>query len=254
MRRRRQKNTLLPKMIGIAVVINAILLPILARMGVFKNVGGQKLTPVELVKLPPPEKKPPPPKKTAKKAVRPHQAGHKAAARPATARHAPSGPPPVKVVAAGPASGTSSGGDSGITGSDNAASPPAPAAVPAPLVTPPPPAPAPPPPPAPPAPAPPPAPTTAAPLPVLTAAAPLAEPQPSLPNDLSFDDIHGSFFALFTIHADGSTEVNMVTSTGNQEADKIALETARRWKFRPATLNGRPVESYQRLEVEFYAA
>ena len=69
MRRRRQKNTLLPKMIGLAVVINAILLPILAQLGVFKNIGGQKLTQVEIIKLPPPEKRPAPPKKTAKKAA-----------------------------------------------------------------------------------------------------------------------------------------------------------------------------------------
>ena len=69
MRRRRQKNTLLPKMIGLAVVINAILLPILAQLGVFKSIGGQKLTQVEIIKLPPPEKRPAPPKKTAKKAA-----------------------------------------------------------------------------------------------------------------------------------------------------------------------------------------
>ena len=37
MRRRRKKNTLLPKMIGLAVVINAVLLPLLARMGAFKK-------------------------------------------------------------------------------------------------------------------------------------------------------------------------------------------------------------------------
>ena len=59
MRRRRQKNTLLPKMLGLAVLINAILLPILAQFGVFKSIGrGQRLTPIELVKAPPPEKRP----------------------------------------------------------------------------------------------------------------------------------------------------------------------------------------------------
>ena len=68
MSRRRKKNTLLPKMIGIALLINAILLPILAQFGVFKSVGSRRtLTQVELVKLPPAEKKPPVPKKTPKK-------------------------------------------------------------------------------------------------------------------------------------------------------------------------------------------
>ncbi len=255
MRRRREKNTLLPKMIGLAVVINAILLPILAQLGVFKNIGGQKLTPVEIIKLPPPEKRPTPPKKTAKKAtVKPKASGRKTAARPSASRCAPTGPPPVRVVAQGPAAGASGGGgDAGITGSGNGPSPtPAPPPPAPPPVSPPPPPPAPvPPPPPPPAPkpVPPPAPPAA---PVVTAAVPVSEPKPVLPDDISYDDIHGSFLGLFTIHADGSTDVKMVSSSGNSRVDQIALEAARQWKFRPATVNSKPVLSYERLEVEVY--
>ena len=258
MRRRQQKNTLLPKMIGLAVVVNAVLLPILAQLGVFKDIHGQKLTPVELVKLPPPEKRPPPPKKAAKKqAAKPRPTGHKTAARAAAARRVPSGPPPVKVVAAGPAAGGPGGsGDAGIapSGSGTSSLP----AVPAP----PPPTPAPPstppvpvPPPASPPPAPkspvPPAPTPVA---VLIAPQVVSQPKPVLPDDLSYDDIHGSFRALFTIHADGSTDVKMIASTGNNQLDQIALDAARQWRFHPATLNGKPVLGYTRLEVEFYAS
>ena len=69
MRRRRQKNTLLPKMLGLAVLINAILLPILAQFGVFKSIGGRpRLTEVELVKVPLPEKRPVPPRENSEKA------------------------------------------------------------------------------------------------------------------------------------------------------------------------------------------
>jgi len=258
MRRRRQKNTLLPKMIGLAVVINAILLPILAQMGVFKNIGGQKLTPVEIIKLPPPEKRPAPPKKTAKKATpKPKAAGRKTAARPSASRRAPSGPPPVRVVAQGPAAGANgSGGDAGITGSGSGLTPPPPAPPPPPPVSPspPPPVPAPLPPPAPapkPVPPPPPAPP---PAPAQADAVIVSQPKPVLPDDVNFDDIHGSFFALFTIHADGSTDVKMVSSTGDSRVDQIVLDTARQWKFRPATLGGKPVLSYKRLEVEVYPA
>ncbi len=255
MRRRRQKNTLLPKMIGLAVVINAILLPILAQLGVFKNIGGQKLTQVELIKLPPPEKRPAPPKKTAKKATpKVKAAGHKTAARPAAARRAPSGPPPVRVVAAGPVTGAAGGngsGDAGITGSDSApAAPPtpvppapAPAPAPAPPVTPPAPAPSP----------PPPAPKPAFPAapPVVTAAVPVSEPKPSIPDDLRDSDLNTDFNALFTVHADGTASVKMVSSTGNPALDALALDAAKRWTFRPATRGGQPVESYLRLRVEF---
>lgn len=80
----------------------------------------------------------------------------------------------------------------------------------------------------------------------------VSQPQPVLPEDIAYDDIHSSFRALFTIHADGSTEVKMISSTGNNRLDNIALEAARQWKFRPAALDGKPVLSYQRLEVQFY--
>lgn len=257
MRRRRQKNNLLPKMLGLAVLINAILLPILAQFGVFKSLsGGQRLTPVELVKAPPPEKKPAPPKKAKKQAAKPRPAGRRAAPRTAAARRAPSGPPPVKVVAAaGGPGGSGSGGDAGITTSDSGSAappPPAPPANPAPPV-PPPAAP----PPTPPLPAP--LPAAAAPkppppaphFPVLTAAAPVAQPRPAIPDDLRDADLNAAFEGLFTVRSDGTATVKMVSSTGNPTLDSLALDAARRWTFRPATRDGQPVESYLRLRIEF---
>ncbi len=258
MRRRRQKNTLLPKMIGLAVVINAILLPILAQLGVFKNIGGQKLTQVEIIKLPPPEKRPTPPKKTAKKAApKVKAAGHKTAVRPAASRRAPSGPPPVRVVAQGQAAGANGGsgsGDAGITGSASSPAPPINPTLP---VTTPPIAPPSPPPPAPslpppPPPAPRPVPPAPPPVPpVVTAAVPLTQPKPSIPDDLRDSDLSADFNALFTVHPDGSASVKMVSSTGNQMLDALALDAAKRWTFRPATRGGQPVESFLRLRVEF---
>jgi len=262
MRRRRQKNTLLPKMLGLAVLINAVLLPILAHFGAFKNVVGQKLRPIELVKLPPPEKRPAPPKKTPKKtAAKPHPATRKTASRPATTRRAAPGPPPVRVVAAGPGGAGGGGGGSGIVGTGTPPVPPPPPVPPAPMPPPtPPPVPVPPPPTPPPAPVPTPAPPPkpvpppAPHTPVEVDAELVSQPLPVLPDDISSDDIHGSFFGLFTIHADGSTDVKMVSSTGNSRADEIVLEAARRWKFRPTTLDGKPVQSYRRLQVEFEAS
>ena len=255
MSRRRKKNTLLPKMIGIALLINAILLPILAQFGVFKSVGSRRtLTQVELVKLPPAEKKPPVPKKTPKKiAAKPHPAGRKAATHTSVARRTPSGPPPVRVVAAGPAAGASSGaGDAGITGTQTGpATPPVvPPTSPPPtpvITTPAPPLPE----PTPPAPKPVPAPLPAAHLPTLQAAVPLAQPHPEIPEDLRGSELDSIFEGVFTIHTDGTATVKTVTGTGNSTLDALALDAARRWKFRPATRDGEPVESYLRLKVEF---
>ncbi len=256
MSRRRKKSTLLPKMIGIALVINAILLPILAQFGVFKNVGGKRtLTQVELVKLPPAEKKPPPPKKAPKKvAAKPHPAGRKSAARPSAVRRTPTGQPPVRVVAAGSTVGPSSGeGDSGITGTSTGSVPPP---VTPPAITVPTPAPAPPaariPEPHPPASNPLPAPSPpAAHIPTLRAAVPLSQPQPEIPDDLRGTELNTTFEGVFRVHADGTATVKTVAGTGNPTLDALALDAARRWKFRPATRDGEPVESYLRLKIEF---
>ena len=255
MSRRRKKNTLLPKMIGIALLINAILLPILAQFGVFKSVGSRRtLTQVELVKLPPAEKKPLVPKKIAKKiAAKPHPAGRKVAAHASVARRTPSGPPPVRVVAAGPAAGASGGaGDSGITGTPNGPIPPpvAPQATPPPTpVTVPPVAPVPEPPP--PVPKPVPAPLPVVHIPTLQAAVPLSQPQPEIPEDLRGSELNTIFEGVFTVHTDGTATVKTLAGTGNSTLDALALDAARRWRFRPATRDGEPVESYLRLKVEF---
>ena len=255
MSRRRKKNTLLPKMIGIALLINAILLPILAQFGVFKSAGGRRsLTQVELVKLPPAEKKPPVPKKTPKKiAAKPHPAGRKAATHTSVARHTPSGPPPVRVVAAGPAAGAIGGaGDAGITGTQTGPAtlpvvPPI-SPAPAPVIAPPL---APVPEPSPPVPKPAPAPLPIAHIPTLQAAVPLTQPHPEIPEDLRGSELNSIFEGVFTVHTDGSATVKTVSGTGNSVLDALALDAARRWRFHPATRDGEPVESYLRLKVEF---
>lgn len=266
MSRRRQKNSLLPKMIGVAVLVNAVLLPILAHMGVFKVLRGQHLEPVKLVSLPP-QKKPPVPKKTARKtppkkrAARPRPAA-RAAPHPATARPSRPNPNQPKLVVS--AGGGNGGGPSvennGTGASGQLPSGPAPTANPTPPDTP---APTPPDPtpivpapvpsPAPPArtvvtPPPPPAPLH---TPVVVAAEPVSQPQPRIPDDLGADGIRGDFKAVFSIRADGSVSVRMTSSTGSSALDGLALDAARRWTFRPATVDGRPVDSFRRFVIQF---
>jgi len=252
MSRRRKKNTLLPKMIGIAVVINAVLLPLLAHFGAFKAIHGQHLTPVKLVQLPPPPKRPPvkkPPVKRKVAKAKPRPATH-LARTPATSRPSRPNPNQPKVVAAGPGAGTGPAIDNSGTGTPGQLpSAPPPTPTPSPAI----PAPTPPPvvtPPVPPkvvaAPAPPPA-------PVVVPAEALLQPRPTLPDDLSVDDIHNDFEALFSISKDGTATAKMLASTGDSRLDALALDAARRWTFRPATVNGQPVDSYRRLRIEFYA-
>ena len=45
--------------------------------------------------------------------------------------------------------------------------------------------------------------------------------------------------------------VRIVMPTGIDELDRVALDTARQWKFRPATRDGQPVEGKVRMHIEF---
>jgi protein TonB len=77
-------------------------------------------------------------------------------------------------------------------------------------------------------------------------------PQPSIPDDLRSETFEKNFVALFTLGPDGKPiDVKMTQSTGNAELDDIALKTAKKWRFKPATLDGTGVESKVKLTIEF---
>jgi len=101
MRRRRRNNTVLWKTMGIAVLITAALLPIMAWFGVFKAVK-QKYYAVTLVNLPPPKPLPkaaqPHHKKVASKS---HASSHSNERR----QEAKAKPLPFHVAAAAPTGG-----------------------------------------------------------------------------------------------------------------------------------------------------
>jgi protein TonB len=251
MRRRRQKNTLLPKMIGVAVLVNAVLLPILAQFGVFKGIkGGQHLTPVELVQAPPP---PPKPKEQARKA-HPHVARHAtphAAPRAAQRIARADNTPKIHGLVAPPGPG---GGDNGgvtnIVPPGTTLPPPGPTPAPAPTPPPPTPAPTPAPAPTPPPPTPTPAPPTPH-VPVLIPAKVEHQVDPQMPADFTDQNLPTTFHAVFDVHPDGTATVSVDRGTGDKTLDDIALDAARQWRFEPATSDGKAVDSYLRLTINF---
>jgi len=249
-------------MIGIAVVINAILLPVLSRLGVFKAKKGSFTMTTKLVDLPPEKKKEvkkPPKPKVAKAKTRPST--HRNATRTASVHVARPNPNAPKVVTSG--AGDGGNGPAVDSGQGNAGVvPAAPPTTPAPADTAPPqvaaepPAPVTPPvtptPPVPPAPATKPEPTPREALDVQ--AKPLNEPRPQVPEDMlsSFSsDFNGVCLILFTVHPDGTATPKLVQGTGNSALDDLALQCARKWTFQPGTKDGVPVESYLRLKLEF---
>jgi periplasmic protein TonB len=79
----------------------------------------------------------------------------------------------------------------------------------------------------------------------------LAQPLPVLPDDLREVAYRAEAVARFDIHADGSTEVELVKSTPNPRLNQILLEALHKWRFVPAMENGRPVDSQRDVRVHF---
>ena len=78
------------------------------------------------------------------------------------------------------------------------------------------------------------------------------QPQPAIPDDLRSDALDKTCIIEVVVGSDGApVDVKVTTSTNVQDLDRLAVETARKWRFKPATRDGQPVESRVRLHVEF---
>lgn len=76
-------------------------------------------------------------------------------------------------------------------------------------------------------------------------------PKPEIPAELHEQCFKSCCLAKFIIKEDGKSSVKLLSSTGSAEVDEIAVSTLQRWKFKPATVNGKPVESAKKIKVEF---
>jgi periplasmic protein TonB len=79
----------------------------------------------------------------------------------------------------------------------------------------------------------------------------LASPQPLIPPELHEHCFKSCCLARFLINPDGKATVKLLSSSGSSDLDDITLSTLKRWKFRPATLDGKPVSSARKIKVEF---
>lgn len=277
MRRRKQRNPLLKWIIVVTILLHIILLPILAKFGAFKRARQMYMVgEVKMVTLPPlpPPVKPPEAKKEVKakpspaakqaKTTTPHQS--RSAARTALSQ------PHVAVASGGGGDtggvadvGTGKAGElptvkSDVTQPTIKAPDPAPTAKAEPKLEPKPepmpiakaepklePKPEP-----KPVPVPVPEPRPAPHVPVYTEAAQTFAPQPAIPDDLRNTALDTTVVVEIVVDENGSTaDVKLTKPTGNDELDRLALDTARKWKFKPALRDGQPVQSRVRLHIEF---
>ncbi len=276
MRRRRQKNPLLGRILLISIVVHIILLPILAYFGAFKKIQ-QHFVEAQVVVLPPPvaEKQKPIVKKEERKVPKTKTAQNSKGKTSPSHTVAHSNLPQPKIALADPGKGGDNGagsaeqgnGAAGVLPTDpgtkktettkgdpNAGNPvetvkpvvpevkqPVKPIVQNPVTIPD-------------KPVKPVDPIVAPRVPVFVAAQPVSEsqPKPTIPDDLRSEALDKTFIAEFTVGEDGTPmQVKAVQSTGNDELDRRALDAAKKWRFKPATRDGQPVVGTVRLFIEF---
>lgn len=278
MRRRRQKNPLLKRIILISIGVHIAVLPVLAHFNAFQKIQ-KGLVQVQMVVLAPPDREPPKPEEKQKKTATKQTPTAKKNAN-ATAHHHTG---PIRIAKNSPhiavangngtgeeEAGTAVQGDAGqgklpTPGADKGTTTPKsdnggggggtvvkPAPMPDPKPTPP-------------------TPTAVAtkppvstpvttPVPVapsrqavFTEASPIGEqPTPDIPDDLRTEALDKTFVAECMVSSEGAVkEIKTTQSTGNDELDRRAIQAAKRWKFKPATRDGVPTESRVRLHIQF---
>jgi protein TonB len=84
-----------------------------------------------------------------------------------------------------------------------------------------------------------------------SAARAIFQPLPDLPDDLREVAYRAEALARFSIHVDGSVDVELVKSTPYPRLNQLLLEALQKWRFFPAMEAGHPVESHQDVRVHF---
>jgi TonB family protein len=76
-------------------------------------------------------------------------------------------------------------------------------------------------------------------------------PSPHIPAYLQEKELHVSVVIDFFVSAQGQTTPRLVGSSGNEELDAIAIDTAKKWQFRPAETDHKAKDSKVRLRIVF---
>ena len=78
----------------------------------------------------------------------------------------------------------------------------------------------------------------------------LENPKPELPSDMKSEAFKTTCTARFHIEPSGKFEVKLLDSTQNEDIDHLVVATLKKWKFRPASVDGNPVASTRKLKIE----
>jgi len=76
-------------------------------------------------------------------------------------------------------------------------------------------------------------------------------PSPKLPEYLKNQNLKTSVLIEFQISQTGQVIPRLLSSSGNEELDVLALKTANTWVIRPAIKDGNPINAKIRLRINF---
>lgn len=76
-------------------------------------------------------------------------------------------------------------------------------------------------------------------------------PPPTIPSYLQDKEIKTHVVIDFYISTQGVATPRLAGSSGNEELDAIALQAVKKWIFRPAEKDGKPIDSKVRLRIVF---
>ncbi len=77
-------------------------------------------------------------------------------------------------------------------------------------------------------------------------------PKPAYPMELACAGVGGQVVLNITVGPEGkASNVRLVTTSGNDALDQLAIEGVKDWVFRPATRNGQPQSQAIQVPVNF---
>ncbi len=79
----------------------------------------------------------------------------------------------------------------------------------------------------------------------------LYSPQPVIPAYLRGQNLKTSVVIEFLITAQGQVTCRLLESSGSDELDALSVETAEKWRFKPAAQDNVPIDSKTRLRILF---
>lgn len=79
----------------------------------------------------------------------------------------------------------------------------------------------------------------------------LYDPSPVIPEYLRNQNLNASVVIEFFITGSGMATPRLLISSGNEELDAVAINTVKKWQFKPAESNNMPIDSKTRLRISF---